>query len=168
MLPYYLSSLCKSIKPRKARGIFNSKGLPPKKGNVILSKSGLSFIGSCYIMPPFFYEFGRVEINNGVYVNAGCVFLDTEQITIGKNTLIGPHVTLTTVTHPVEPALRHKDLISAPIVIGENVWVGAGVVVLPGVTIGNNSVIAANSVVTSDVPDNVMFAGCPAVYKRDI
>jgi len=119
-------------------------------------------------MPPFFYEFGRIEIHDNVYINAGCVFLDNNNISIGCNTLIGPNVTLTTATHPVDPILRNTDIISSPIVIGDNVWIGAGVVVLPGVKIGHNSVIAANSVVKSDVPENVLFAGCPAVFKRKL
>lgn len=168
MLFYYLSRYCKSIKPRKAIGLFNGCGLSNKKSNIILSKAGVSFKGPSNIKPPFFFEFGRVEIHGGTYINAGCVFLDTNTITIGQGSLLGPHVTLTTVTHPVDPELRHKKAISAPIVIGENVWIGAGVVVLPGVTIGNNSVIAANSVVNSDVPSNVMYAGSPAVFKRNL
>lgn len=82
--------------------------------------------------------------------------------------LIGPNVTLTTASHEVSPVLRGSGVTQAPISIGDNVWLGAGVVVLPGVKIGNNSVVAANSVVLSDVPENVLYAGTPAVFKRNI
>ncbi|MDJ6851374.1 hypothetical protein LED50_18355 [Salmonella enterica] len=88
-----------------------------------------------------------------MYINAGCVFLDHAQISIGNDTLTGPNVTLTTASHEVSPALRGSGVTQTPISIGHNVWLGAGVVVLPGVKIGNNSVIAANSVVRSDVPE---------------
>jgi len=80
--------------------------------------------------------------------------------------MIGPNVTLTTVSHHTDPTLRHGANIIAPIKIGENVWIGAGVVVLPGITIGDNSVIAANSVVTTDVPANCLYAGTPAKFKK--
>ncbi|GAB2952781.1 DapH/DapD/GlmU-related protein [Hafnia psychrotolerans] len=168
MLIYYLSGYCKVIKPARARNIFNVSHLESKKRNKILSKSEIVFEGNSSIIPPFFYEFGRIKIHDNVYINAGCIFLDNNNISIGCNTLIGPNVTLTSVTHPVDPAFRNTDIISSPIVIGDNVWIGAGVVVLPGVQIGRNSVIAANSVVKSDVPENVLFAGCPAVFKRNL
>lgn len=80
--------------------------------------------------------------------------------------MIGPNVTLTTVSHHTDPILRHGANIIAPIEIGENVWIGAGAVVLPGITIGDNSVIAANSVVTADVPANCLYAGTPAKFKK--
>ncbi|WP_241898851.1 MULTISPECIES: DapH/DapD/GlmU-related protein [unclassified Erwinia] len=89
-------------------------------------------------------------------------------ITIKTGTMIGPNVTLTTVSHHTNPALRHSSNILAPIEIGENVWIGAGAVILPGVSIGENSIIAANSVVTSDVPANTLYAGTPAKFKKHI
>lgn len=120
------------------------------------------------IVEPFYFEFGNVDISGDVLINTGCTFLDNEMITIKTGSMIGPNVTLTTVSHHTDPALRHGENILAPIDIGENVWIGAGAVVLPGVTIGDNSVIAANSVVKSDIPSNELWAGCPAVFKRSI
>jgi acetyltransferase-like isoleucine patch superfamily enzyme len=168
MMFYYLSKLCKYLKPKKAVNIFNNKEIPSKKRNRILAKSGVVFNGSSTITAPFFYEFGQIELHDNVYINTGCVFLDNCNISIGRNSLIGPNVTLTTISHPIEPELRNKEPICLPIVIGENVWLGAWVVVLPGIRIGDNSVIAANSVVKSDVPANVLYAGCPAIFKKDI
>lgn len=166
MLTYILSNFAKSLKVPVARNLLNSKNLPRKKRNSILAKSGVDFQGQCTVTTPFFYEFGRISIGHNVFINAGCVFLDNAHIKIGENSLIGPNVTLTTATHSCDPTQRHSGVISAPITIGENVWLGAGVVVLPGVTIGNNSVIAANSVVKSDVPENALFAGAPAKFKH--
>ncbi|WP_079849704.1 sugar O-acetyltransferase [Salmonella enterica] len=168
MLTYLFSKLSKRLKVPTARALFNGKDLKRKKRNKILIKSGVSIKGECSITPPFFYEFGQITIGNGVFINAGCVFLDNAPITIGNDTLIGPNVTLTTASHETSPELRGNGVIKAPIKIGQNVWLAAGVVVLPGVTIGNNSVIAANSVVRSDVPENTLYAGAPAVFKRNI
>lgn len=168
MLTYLLSQLARFVTVSTARNLINSKNLSRKKRNRILGKSGVQFQGQCTVTTPFFYEFGHISIGHNVFINAGCVFLDNAAIKIGKNSLIGPNVTLTTATHSSDPIERHAGVISAPITIGENVWLGAGVVVLPGVTIGNNSVIAANSVVKSDVPDNVLFAGAPAKFKKKL
>lgn len=168
MLTYFLYSFAKSVKAPTVRNLINSKNLSRKKRNRLLAKSGVVFHGESAVTTPFFYEFGRIEIGRKVYINAGCVFLDNASITIGDNSLIGPNVTLSTASHPCDPAHRNDGVISAPISIGKNVWLGAGVVVLPGVHIGNNSVIAANSVVKSSVPENVLFAGSPAVFKRNL
>lgn len=168
MLFYYLSSMCKSIKVPCARTFFNTRNLSRKKRNVLLRKSGVVLDRETTVVAPFFYEFGKITLGNNVYINSGCVFLDNAEISVGINSLIGPNVTLTTANHPVSPAMRNSEVITLPIKIGCNVWLGAGVVVLPGVTIGDNSVIAANSVVTSDVPENTLFAGAPAKFKRNI
>ncbi|MFN3071308.1 DapH/DapD/GlmU-related protein [Serratia sp. J2] len=168
MLFYYLSSICKSIKVSRARSLFNTKNLSRKKRNTLLKKSGVVLDGEITIVAPFFYEFGKITVGDNAYINSGCVFLDNTTISIGADSLIGPHVTLSTVSHPISPALRNSDVITSPIKIGCNVWLGAGVVVLPGITIGDNSIIAANSVVTSNVPENTLFAGAPAIFKRNI
>lgn len=168
MFTYYLCVFAKSIKVKVALSIINSKSLSRKKINQLLQKSGLTVGEDSAVTTPFFCEFGRVSIGKNVYINASCVFLDNANIRIGDNSLIGPHVTLSTANHPCEPSKRHASVISSPITIGKNVWLGAGVVVLPGVTIGDNSVIAANSVVKGNVPENVLFAGAPAIFKRNI
>lgn len=168
MLTYLFSTLRTRLKVPTARNLFNTKNLRRKSRNKLLKKSGVVITGESAVTPPFFYEYGRITIGHGVYINTGCVFLDHAQISIGDNTLIGPNVTLTTASHETSPELRCSGVTQAPISIGHKVWLGAGVVVLPGVTIGNNSVIAANSVVRSDVPANTLYAGTPAVFKRNI
>lgn len=168
MLTYFLCNLAKSVKVPVARTLINSKNLSRKKRNRLLAKSGMTFLGECTVTIPFFYEFGQISIGHNVYINAGCVFLDNAAIKIGDNSLIGPNVTLSTASHPCDPEKRNVEVISAPITLGKNVWLGAGVVVLPGVTIRENSIIAANSVVNTDVPENVLYAGAPAIFKRYI
>lgn len=168
MLAYYLSRYCKKIKTLKARTLINTKALSTKRNNVLLRKAGFIINGSPYITAPFFFEFGNITIEDNVYINSGCVFLDNEHISIGQDSLIGPNVTLSTVTHPVSPASRNDAVIKKPIILGKNVWLGAGVVVLPGVSIGDNSVVAANSVVNKDIPANCLYAGSPAVFKRNL
>ncbi|EPF5556799.1 TPA: DapH/DapD/GlmU-related protein [Salmonella enterica subsp. enterica serovar Saintpaul] len=168
MFTYFFSTLRNTLKVPAARTLFNTQNLRRKSRNKLLIKSGVVIKGESAVTPPFFYEHGRITIGKSVFINAGCVFLDNAQISIGNGTLIGPHVTLATANHAVSPELRGNGVTQAPISIGDNVWLGAGVVVLPGVNIGNNSVIAANSVVCSDVPENVLYAGTPAVFKRNI
>ncbi|EIN9311814.1 sugar O-acetyltransferase [Salmonella enterica] len=168
MFTYLFSTLRNKLKVPAARTLFNTQNLRRKSRNKLLVKSGVVIEGEIAVTPPFYWEHGQITIGNSVFINAGCVFLDNAQISIGNDTLIGPHVTLATADHAVSPELRGNGVTQAPISIGHNVWLGAGVVVLPGVNIGDNSVIAANSVVCSDVPENVLYAGTPAVFKRSI
>lgn len=168
MFNYLFSTLRNKLKVPAARTLFNTQNLRRKSRNKLLVKSGVVIEGESAVIPPFYWEHGQITIGNSVFINAGCVFLDNAQISIGSDTLIGPHVTLATADHAVSPELRGNGVTQAPISIGHNVWLGAGVVVLPGVNIGDNSVIAANSVVCSDVPENVLYAGTPAVFKRSI
>lgn len=167
-IKFHIYNLSKKINPRKARIFFNNSYISKSKKKKILSKAGIILSPQASIAEPFYFEFGNIEIIGNVLINANCVFLDNEQITIKNNTMIGPNVTISTVSHHVQPKLRHMENISAPINIGENVWIGAGSVILPGVHIGDNSVIAANSVVTQSIPENSLFAGSPAKLKREI
>lgn len=158
----YLFLLCsRRISARRARIFFNSSHIAEKKKNKILAKAGVFFEGESTIVAPFYYEFGKISIGENVYINSNCTFLDNAPINIGTNTLIGPNVSICTVTHGVNPSERHTNVIK-PIRIGNNAWVGAGTVILPGVSIGDNSVIGANSVVNCDVPSNSLYAGSPA------
>lgn len=118
------------------------------------------------IIDPFYFEQGNITLSGKVFINANCVFLDAGDIVIGHNTAIGPNVVLTTVSHPVQPEKRPKETICVPIHIGNNVWIGANTTVLPGVSIGDNSVIAANSVVNKNIPPNTLYAGSPVVFKK--
>ena len=109
-----------------------------------------------------------VSIGSGTYANMNLTLIDDWKITIGKNVLIGPNVTLCTTGHPVHPAHRLDGMYSFPVTIGDNVWLGGNVMVLPGVTIGENAVIGAGSIVTKDIPANVIAAGVPCKVIREI
>lgn len=128
---------------------------------------GSEIDSSSTIYPPFYVNLGCfTKIGKNVFINHACSFLDIGGITIEDNVLIGPKVNLITEGHPVNPAERRK-LEVKPILIKENVWIGAGATILPGVTIGENSVVAAGAVVSKDVPMNTLVGGIPAkVIKK--
>ena len=123
-----------------------------------------------FIKPPFFVDYGEnIHIGARTFANYNLVALDVAPITIGADCQIGPNVQLLTPTHPIEPEPRRDKLEGAqPIIIGDNVWLGGGVIVCPGVTIGENSVIGAGAVVTRDIPANVVAVGNPARVIRSI
>ncbi|HBI62640.1 MAG TPA: galactoside O-acetyltransferase [Lachnospiraceae bacterium] len=122
-----------------------------------------------WIVPPLTAAVGKyVSIGDGTYANMNLTLIDDWKITIGKNVLFGPNVTLSTTGHPVHPKHRADGMYSFPITIEDNVWIGANVVILPGVTIGENSVIGAGSVVTKDIPANVVAFGSPCRVYREI
>ena len=122
------------------------------------------------IRPPLFVDYGEhLSVGARTFVNVGLTALDVARITIGADCQIGPHVQLLTPTHPVEPQPRRDKLeAAAPITLGDNVWLGGGVIVCPGVSIGTNSVIGAGAVVTRDVPANVVAVGNPARIIREL
>ncbi|WP_426113427.1 sugar O-acetyltransferase [Massilia sp. PWRC2] len=123
-----------------------------------------------HIKPPLFVDYGSaITIGAGTFVNYGLMALDVAAITIGADVQIGPNVQLLTPTHPLDPVARRAKWEGArPIVIGDNVWLGGGAIVLAGVTIGENSVVGAGAVVTRDVPANVVVAGNPARILREL
>lgn len=149
---------------------FNS--LPPEsmKERAELLKEIFGNVGeNVWIVPPLTAAVGKyVSIGEGTYANMNLTLIDDWKITIGKNVLIGPNVTLSTTGHPVHPKHRADGMYSFPVTIGDNVWLGANVVVLPGVTIGENAVIGAGSVVTKDIPANVVAFGTPCRVVREI
>ena len=116
------------------------------------------------LRPPLHVDYGsNLRIGSGTFANYGLVALDVADITIGDDVQIGPHVQLLTPTHPVEPGPRRDKWEAAkPITIGDNVWLGGGVIVLPGVTIGADTVVGAGAVVTRDLPSGVLAVGNPA------
>ena len=122
------------------------------------------------IRPPLQVDYGnRIRIGSRTFVNFGLMALDVAPITIGDDVQIGPNVQLLTPTHPVEPEPRRAKLEAArPITIADNVWLGGGAVVLPGVSIGENTVVGAGSVVTKDLPANVVAVGNPARVIRSL
>jgi acetyltransferase-like isoleucine patch superfamily enzyme len=123
---------------------------------------------SFWLLPPFYTDFGRnIRVGRNVFVNHACEFMDRGGITIGDDVLIGPKVNLVTINHPLDPTKR-RSTYCAPIVIESGAWLGAAVSVMPGVTIGRNAVVAANAVVTRDVPSNTVVGGIPAHFIRSI
>lgn len=122
------------------------------------------------VMAPFWCDYGsNIEVGEDFYVNHDCVILDCAKVIFGDHVLIAPHCGFYTVGHPLDTEQRNQGLLYAhPITVGDNVWIGAGVSVLPGVTIGSNTVIAAGSVVNRDVPSGVVAAGNPCRVIRKI
>lgn len=111
--------------------------------------------------PPFYTDFGRnIRVGKCVFINFGCTFMDRGGITIGDDAFIAPQAQLITENHGLEPD-RRRYITSRPIIIGKNVWIGAGAIILPGVHIGDGAVVGAGSVVTKDVPANTVVAGNP-------
>lgn len=119
------------------------------------------------IYPPFYTDHGlNLEIADRVFINQGCTFLDYAGIRLGERVMIAPKATLITVGHPVDTDDRKMWLTGGPIDVGENVWIGAGATILPGVSIGRDSVIAAGAVVADDVPERSLVTGSKAVVRR--
>lgn len=135
-------------------------------------KEMLAEVGeNCYIEPPFNSNWGgkHIHLGKNVYFNFNATLVDDTHIYIGDYTMLGPNVVIATAGHPILPELREKALqYNLPVHIGKNCWLGAGVIVLPGVTIGDNTVIGAGSVVTKDIPSNVVAVGNPCKVLREI
>ena len=130
--------------------------------------SGQPLDPSTTIQIPVYVNIGKfTRIGKNVYINHLCSMLDMGTITIGDNVLIGPKVNILSEEHPVNPAER-KSLMVKPVVIKNGAWIGAGATILPGVTIGENSVVAAGAVVNKDVPDNTIVGGIPAKFIKNI
>ena len=123
---------------------------------------------SIRVFPPFYTDFGKnITVGKNVFINACCHFQDQGGITLGDNCLVGHNVVFATLNHGFAPEER-QSMLPAPIVVGRNVWIGSNSTILQGVTIGDNSIIAAGSVVTKDVPANAIVAGVPARFIRSI
>ena len=137
----------------------------------LLSQMFADIGDGCCIEAPFFANWGghHVHLGRNVYANFNLTLVDDTHIYIGDNTLLGPNVVLATAGHPLLPELRTKGYqFNAPIRIGKNCWLGAGVMVMPGVTIGDNTVIGAGSIVTRDIPAGVLAVGNPCHVLREI
>lgn len=160
------------LQARAKRLVQQFNALPPEDmdGRAALLPEIFGEVGeNVWIVPPLSATIGKyVSIGEGTYANMNLTLIDDWKITIGKNVLIGPNVTISTTGHPIHPAHRADGMYSFPVSIGDNVWIGANVIVLPGVTIGENSVIGAASVVTKDIPANVVAFGVPCKVYREI
>ena len=154
--------------------LFEYNALKPSEQSAkqALLKEMFAEIGdNCYIETPFHANFGgkKVHFGNHVYANFNLTLVDDEAIFVGDNVKIGPNVMICTAAHPILPELRSKMYqFNLPVHIGTGVWIGAGAVILPGVSIGENSVIGAGSVVTKDIPANVVAVGNPCKVLRSI
>lgn len=130
--------------------------------------TGKTVDATFFMFPPFYTDFGKnITIGENVFLNTGCTFQDRGGIAIGDGTQIGQNVVLCTLNHGISPDKRHITY-PFPVVIGKNVWVGANATVVPGVTVGDNAIIAAGAVVTKDVPENAVVGGVPAKVMKMI
>ncbi len=126
---------------------------------------------NCYIELPFHANWGghHVHFGSGIYANSNLTLVDDGHIYVGDKVMFGPNVVVATAGHPIEPSLRARGLqYNKDVYIGENTWIGAGAVIVPGVRIGKNVVIGGGSVVTKDIPDNVIAAGNPCKVIREV
>ncbi len=132
----------------------------------ILGKTG----ENVHIEPPFHCDYGtNISVGKNFYANYNCTILDVGKVVIGDNVMFAPNVSVYTAGHPIHPDTRNSGYeYGIAITIGDNVWIGGNVIVNPGVTIGNNVVIGAGSVVTKDIPDNVIAVGSPCKVVREI
>ena len=151
---------------------FNAtRPLEQEKREAMLKEMFAEIGEGCYIEPPLHANWGGKHVHFGkmVYANFNLTMVDDTHIYIGDYTLIGPNVTIATAGHPINPELREKAYqFNRSIRIGKNCWIGAGAVILPGVTIGDNTVIGAGSIVTKDIPANVVAVGNPCKVLREI
>lgn len=142
-----------------------------KRREALLERMFAEIGENCYFEPPLHANWAGkyVHLGSRVYANFNLTLVDDTDIYIGSDVMFGPNVVVCTGTHPICPEIRRKHAqYNLPVRIGNNVWVGAGAVILPGVTIGDNSVIGAGSVVTKDIPANVVAVGNPCRVLREI
>lgn len=154
--------------------LFAYNALPPShqaEKQALLREMFAEIGENCYIETPFHANWGGKNVHFGanIYANFNLTLVDDCAIYVGSHTMFGPNVTVAVAGHPVEPNLRRQGAqFNLTVRIGENVWIGAGAIILPGVTIGDNTVIGAGSVVTHDIPANVVAVGSPCRVLREI
>ncbi len=149
----------------------NTKPSETDKRNEMLKDMFAEIGENCYIEPPLHSNFGgkHVHFGNSVYANFNLTLVDDAHIYVGDYCMFAPNVVISTAGHPIDPELREKAYqYNLDVHIGKNVWIGAGAIVMPGITIGDNSVIGAGSVVTRDIPPNVVAFGNPCRVMREI
>lgn len=162
--------LCEEIEnTRRLVGELNTGYHTPNEVRALLERIwGQPLDASVRMFPPFYTAFGKTtRVGKEVFINFGCTFLDQGGITLEDGVFIGPGAKILTEHHPEEPVLRHRLLVK-PVIVRHNAWIGASAMILPGVTVGENAIVAAGAVVTKDVPDNTIVAGVPAKILRKI
>ncbi len=123
-----------------------------------------------HVQPPFYCDYGiNISVGENFFANYGCIILDVNRVTIGKNCMLAPNVALYSATHPTRAEERYNGVeLGLPITIGDNCWIGGGAIINPGVTLGDNVVVASGSVVTKSFGDNVIIGGNPAKIIKEL
>jgi len=163
--------LAERVEARRLMRLFNAtrEDEPDRRADLLAQLFGR--VGpTVEVEPPFYCDYGKyIFAGDRLYANYGCVILDVNEVRIGANAYLGPYVQIYAAHHPVDPATRRSGVeLATPVHIGDNVWLGGGVIVCPGVTIGHNVTVGAGSVVTNDLPDNVVAAGNPCRVIRRV
>ena len=159
------------VRARRLLGAYNATDAADREGRTRILAELIGSLGDdVWIEPPFFCDYGsNIVVGDGAYLNANCVVLDCAPVEIGAGALLGPAVQIYAATHPVSPAARAAGKEYAlPASIGANTWIGGAAVILAGVTVGENSVVGAGSVVARDVPPNVLAVGNPCRVVREL
>ena len=149
---------------------YNQPGRSTNEKEAILE----TLLGSCStneicIEPPFHVDYGmNLHVGRNFFANFNCTILDCAKVTIGDNVFLAPGVQIYTATHPLDAIERRSTEFAMPISIGDDVWIGGGAIILPGVNIGNRVVVAAGAVVSKDVEDDVLVAGVPAIILKKL
>lgn len=171
---YSANKIEQKYNPQASRALaqkINQVSLSDQEQIILLEKELFGSTGeNIYVTPPLQVDYGfNTHIGENFYANTDCIFLDVAPITIGDDVMLGPRVSLITPLHPIDAGVRSRGLEYAkPITIGNRVWLGAGVIVNPGVNIGENTIVGSGAVVTKDLPANVIAVGNPARILREI
>lgn len=164
--------MCEQLKRLEKLYDYNATRPLEQEKRAEMLKEMFAEIGEdCYIEPPFHANFGGAHVHFGknIYANFNLTLVDDTHIYVGDYTMFGPNVTVASAGHPILPELRRQGYqYNMPVRIGENCWIGAGVTIVPGITIGDNVVIGAGSVVTKDLPSNVVAVGVPCRVLREV
>jgi maltose O-acetyltransferase len=160
-----------SMRAAKLVHRFNTSDPADPQARLAQLRELLGYLGEdAKILPPFYCDYGyQIHIGARTFINYGAVMLDVAAITIGEDVQIGPNVQFLTPTHPLDAGLRRVKYEAAkPITVGSNAWLGGGVIILPGVSIGENTVVGAGAIVSKDLPGNVLAVGNPARVVREL
>ena len=156
------------LEAKKRMKAFNDSDPADFEGRAKMMKEMFKEGEGIWVEPPIYFCYGtHISVGKGSYINVNCNFIDDGLIEIGKAVMFGPGVTIATVGHPINPAMREY-MYTDHVKIGDNCWIGVNVTICPGVTIGENTVIGAGSVVTGDIPANVVAVGNPCRVVREI